>query len=177
MRIVCLSDTHNLHSAFAVPEGDVLVHAGDATLRGTREEVVAFDAWLGTLPHRHKVLVAGNHDWLFEREPDRARGMITNATYLQDEGVTIDGLAFWGSPWQPWFLSWAFNLQRGAPLREKWDRIPAATDVLITHGPPHGILDRVEKLAGRVIGAAFGDRKSTRLNSSHIQKSRMPSSA
>jgi predicted phosphodiesterase len=156
VRIVCLSDTHNRHGAIRVPEGDVLVHAGDFTLRGSREEVGAFDAWLETLPHPHKLVVAGNHDWLFERNPGEARGLLAHARYLQDSGATLDGLRFWGSPWQPWFLDWAFNLQRGAPLREKWDLIPTGVDVLVTHGPPHGICDAVEKRPARVVSGLLG---------------------
>jgi hypothetical protein len=67
--------------------------------------------------------------------------------YLQDEGVTIDGVAFYGSPWQPWFYDWAFNLPRdGWELRKRWEAIPTETDVLVTHGPPHMVLD---KAAGR----------------------------
>lgn len=156
MRIVCLADTHNRHAALEVPAGDVLVHAGDFTLRGTREEVVTFIRWFAALPHPHKILVAGNHDWLFEREPTEARGLAAPVCYLEDEGVEIGGVRFWGSPWQPWFLDWAFNLNRGAPLRAKWDLIPAGTDVLVTHGPPHGIRDVVEKLFPRAIAAAIG---------------------
>jgi predicted phosphodiesterase len=142
MRIVCLSDTHTRHGSLDVPDGDVLVHAGDATRRGTQGEIEDFDRWLRDLPHAHKVIIAGNHDFGFEREPAEARGWITGATYLQDSGVTIDGVRFWGSPWQPRFFDWAFNLDRGEPLRAVWAKIPEGTDVLLTHGPPRGILDR-----------------------------------
>ena len=124
-----------------VPEGDLLIHAGDATLRGTEAEIRAFDAWLASLPHPHKVVIAGNHDFGFERHP-HARSWITGATYLQDEGTTIGGLEIWGSPWQPWFHDWAFQRQRGPEMAEIWSRIPSSADVLVTHGPPHGILDR-----------------------------------
>lgn len=156
MRIVCLSDTHNRHDALRVPDGDVLVHAGDATMHGSAEELAAFDAWFGSLPHRHKLLVAGNHDFLFEQRPRGARELIRSATYLEDSGTAIDGVRFWGSPWQPWFLDWAFNLRRGAPLKAKWDLIPEGTDVLITHGPPHGVLDRVGGVVPRLTAAATG---------------------
>lgn len=141
MRIVCVSDTHTLHDAVAVPDGDVLVHTGDFTRRGSEADVRAFDRWLGTLPHREKVVIAGNHDFCFERDPG-ARGWITNARYLQDEGATVAGLRFWGTPWTPRFFDWAFNLDRGEPLRDVWARVPAGVDVLLTHGPPAGILDR-----------------------------------
>ena len=70
-----------------------------------------------------------------------ARSWITNAHYLCDESLTLDGVKFYGSPWQPRFFDWAFNKDRGAPLKAIWDKIPLDTDVLITHGPPHGILD------------------------------------
>ena len=141
MRIVCISDTHNLHDRLVVPDGDVLVHAGDATSRGAERDLRAFDAWLATLPHRHKLVIAGNHDFGFERDAAAAR-WIAHATYLQDRAVTLEGVTFYGSPWQPAFYDWAFNLPRGAPLRAVWDRIPTGTDVLITHTPPHGVLDR-----------------------------------
>jgi Icc-related predicted phosphoesterase len=156
MRIVCLSDTHNLHGRIRVPDADLLIHAGDATMHGTPEELEAFDAWLAGLPHRHKVVVAGNHDFLFEQEPERARGILHSAVYLQDSGVEIEGLRLWGSPWQPWFFDWAFNLRRGRLLREKWDLIPDATDILITHGPPHGILDRVGGPLPRLMAGVTG---------------------
>jgi predicted phosphodiesterase len=142
MRLVLISDTHQRHDDLVVPDGDVLVHAGDFSRRGKEGEVVRFDAWLGVQPHRHKLVIAGNHDFLFEQEPARARALLTHATYLEDSGVTIDGAKFWGSPWQPRFFDWAFNLDRGAPLRAKWDLIPAGTDVLIVHGPPRDVLDR-----------------------------------
>ncbi|MFY9341358.1 MAG: metallophosphatase domain-containing protein [Planctomycetota bacterium] len=144
MRIVCLSDTHDLHDQLTVPDGDLLIHAGDATMRGTLPQIANFDRWLARLPHRHKVVIAGNHDWLFERDPALARSLIGHAVYLQDQEATIGGLRIWGSPWQPWFYDWAFNLPRGPQLAAKWQLCPASVDVLITHGPPAGILDRTE---------------------------------
>ena len=136
-----ISDTHAQHRRVDIPDGDVLVHAGDITRRGGLDDLADFNAWLGTLPHRHKVVIAGNHDWCFVNSRFEARGCLTNATYLQDEATEIDGVRFWGSPWQPWFLDWAFNLARGVALQEVWAKIPIDTDVLITHGPPLGILD------------------------------------
>jgi predicted phosphodiesterase len=141
MRIVVVSDTHNLHHRISIPEGDVLVHCGDMLGRGSLAELEAFDRFLAGLPHRHKVVIAGNHDWCFEQEPQEARSRVRHATYLQDESVVIEGMKFYGSPWQPWFFDWAFNLERGEPLRRVWASIPEDTDVLVTHGPPQGILD------------------------------------
>jgi Icc-related predicted phosphoesterase len=143
-RIVAISDTHSRHQQFSnLPPGDILIHAGDATVQGKFDEVIEFNRWLGTLPYKHKIFVAGNHDFLFEKSPEFARALITNATYLQDSFVIIEGLKIYGAPWQPRFFDWAFNVDRGAKIRRKWEMIPADTEVLITHGPPHGILDSV----------------------------------
>lgn len=145
MRIVVVSDTHNFHHRIAIPGGDVLVHCGDMLGRGSLAELEAFDRFLAGLPHRHKIVIAGNHDWCFERQPKEARSRVRHATYLQDESVVIEGVKFYGSPWQPWFLDWAFNLERGEPLRRVWASIPEDTNVLVTHGPPQGILDRTTR--------------------------------
>jgi Icc-related predicted phosphoesterase len=140
MRIVCISDTHGFHKHTEVPPGDILVHGGDCTKHGSLEDVEEFNRWLGTLPHRHKVVIAGNHDFAFQETPDEARARITNAIYLQDSGCEIEGLTFYGTPWTPVFFDWAFMLS-DAELAAKWAMIPPRVDVLITHGPPHGIQD------------------------------------
>lgn len=144
MRIVCLSDTHlrHLRGPIDVPDGDLLIHAGDGLSHGTLAELWAFAKWLDELPHRHKVFVAGNHDVVFEKNPDLARAALPpGVIYLQDASIEIEGIKIYGSPWQPEFNEWAFNLPRGHRLREKWNRIPRDVDVLITHGPPMGVLD------------------------------------
>jgi len=128
-----------------VPDGDILVHAGDLTGDGTVDDLEDFNSYLSTLPHRNKIVIAGNHDFCLEREPEISAARITNAIYLQDRSVTVEGIKFYGSPWQPWFFDWAFNLSRGAEIRAKWDLIPADTNVLITHGPAYGILDRTTR--------------------------------
>ena len=146
-KIVCLSDTHNCNEQIAVPDGDILIHAGDATIRGTQNEVEEFLSWFSQLPHRHKIFVAGNHDWLYETNNHFARLLTAKfkIEYLQDSFVEIENLKIYGSPWQPRFFDWAFNLMRGTELAEKWKMIPDDTDVLITHGPPNGILDEVPR--------------------------------
>ncbi|MGE0191576.1 MAG: metallophosphatase domain-containing protein [Planctomycetota bacterium] len=143
MRICCISDTHG--HRIDVPDGDVLIHAGDRTNVGTLRQVAAAHAWLASLPHRHKIVIAGNHDFAFEREAAQARALMTGVTYLEDEQVEIEGLRIYGSPWQPRCFDWAFNKDRGADLREVWARIPEDVDILVTYGPPHGILDRVHR--------------------------------
>ena len=163
MKVVCISDTHTFGERIVVPDGDVLVHCGDHTFRGNYGEVRAALKWLESLPHAHKVIIAGNHDFYFdERFPnghhfrdwtiDR-KGTVAellaefpSVTYLQDEAVTIDGVKFYGSPWQPAFYGWAFNFPEGdgyVAAIQKWAEIPDDVEVLITHGPPAGILDAV----------------------------------
>ena len=143
-RIVCLSDTHNCNDQIAVPDGDILIHSGDATITGTLHEIELFNEWFARLPHPYKIFVAGNHDWLFEQDREAAESLLdVGIVYLQDSAVEIEGLRFYGSPWQPRFYDWAFNLNRGPEIAEKWRSVPADIDVLITHGPPNGILDGV----------------------------------
>lgn len=150
LTLVCIADTHERHDYLEVPEGDVLIHAGDCSFTGTIPAIVAFNNWLGTLPHKHKIFIAGNHDWLFQTNPALAKSLLTNATYLQDSGVEIEGFKFWGSPVSPEFNSWAFNRKRGKEINKHWKMIPMDTDVLITHGPPHGVLDRTQR--GQSVG-------------------------
>lgn len=144
MRIVALSDTHMFESDLGVlPEGDVLIHAGDLLRKGTLEELAQTAPWLRAQPHPHKIFVAGNHDGCFEHDRARACALLgPDVIYLQDESVMIEGLHIYGSPWQPAYNDWAFNLERGEPLRQRWARIPSTTDILVTHGPPCGHGDR-----------------------------------
>ena len=142
MRIVAVADTHLFHDELVVPEGDVFVHAGDMCRGGSLEELRQNVDWLRGLPHRTKIVVAGNHDFAFIEHEAEARALVADFVYLQDSGATIAGVSFWGSPWQPAYNDWAFNLPRGAALAEKWALVPEGTDVLITHGPPMGIGDR-----------------------------------
>lgn len=149
MRLVCVSDTHNLASGLSLPDGDVLIHSGDFTMRGQVREFEKFASWLGTLSHKHIVVVAGNHDWLAEEHPEDARRILTSARnnihYLHDQSVDLDGLKVYGSPYQPEFFSWAFNLPRGPILADKWAEIPEDAEVVVTHGPPMLIGDQVHR--------------------------------
>lgn len=142
MKLVLISDTHNRQ--IKVPNGDVMVHAGDLTGRGSLNEVAKTAAWLRSLPHRYKVVIAGNHDYAFQRQPEQARALMDGLVYLEETSVEIEGVKFFGSPWTPWFYDWAFNAHRGDEIKQHWDRIPEGTDVLITHGPAFGMLDQVQ---------------------------------
>lgn len=142
MRVILISDTHNMLNKSNVPPGEILIHTGDATGSGTIQEIVAFKSHLDRLPHPCKIFVPGNHDWLFERQQDLARNILGKGVHiLVDEEVNINGLRIYGTPWTPRFYNWAFNVDRGAAILEKWKKIPSSLDILLTHGPPHGILD------------------------------------
>ncbi len=144
MKLTCISDTHNKLKETNPPAADVLIISGDITATGTIAEISKFNYELGMFKDRFKfiILIAGNHDFLFQKDPNLAKSLISNVThYLQDEMVELDGIKFYGSPWQPYFYDWAFNLHRGEPIKAKWDLIPNGIDVLITHGPVAGILD------------------------------------
>jgi predicted phosphodiesterase len=135
-----------------LPGGDILLCAGDISSRGYTHELEDFFEWYdGINNYDHKIFISGNHDFGFQDNPDKIKGLLTGyktIDYLQDEYMGIqDGdepeLKIWGSPWQPEFHNWAFNLPRGEKIKEKWDLIPNDVDILITHGPAFGKLDYV----------------------------------
>ena len=147
MRIVCFGDTHGYHKKMQIPNGDLLIFAGDYTKDHTKDEIrqlIQFNEWLEKFHHRHKLFISGNHDFFLEREHYAAVSHITNATYLNDSETTVDGLKIWGSPISPYFNGWAFNRHPGPEIQRHWDMIPDDIDILITHGPPAGILDKTK---------------------------------
>jgi predicted phosphodiesterase len=155
MKIVCISDTHSLHASVPIPDGDVLIHAGDMTGHGVERDIIELNTWLGTQPHRYKIVCPGNHDTLFEEAPAFARSLLSNARVAIDEELVIEGFRFYFSPWTPEFGRWSFMLPRGPGMRSVWSAIPEGLDVLVTHGPPHGILDYVPGL-NRTAGVHAG---------------------
>lgn len=161
MRIVVISDTHGDHADLEVPPADILVHSGDVASHGDEQEIVSFLQWFERCEAKHKIFVAGNHDRFIEAEPDKFRRLLPESvSYLQDSGITIEGIRFWGSPMTPSFYDWAFMADLGPQLRAHWELIPADTDILVTHGPPHGILDGVN-YQGRIEQAGCPDLRKT----------------
>ncbi|CAL1546111.1 unnamed protein product [Lymnaea stagnalis] len=167
IRFVFLSDTHSLVEKVDnfVPPGDVLLHAGDLTSVGLPKAIQDFDSFLARLPFKVKIVIAGNHDNTLDEEMVKnvnllrtkfmiqkhnfedvleelgvksSRELLKHCIYLMDSSIEICGIKIYGSPWQPEFCSWAFNLPRGEACLEKWDLIPEDTDILMTHGPPLG---------------------------------------
>ncbi|WP_071144928.1 metallophosphatase domain-containing protein [Bacteroides ihuae] len=144
MKILFISDTHGQHRKLRnLPEADMLIHGGDVSKRGEDHEIEDFIRWFSQLDFQYKIFIAGNHDFYFEDETvNRIQKMLPqNTYYLCDTGVIIEGLNFWGSPISPTFFNWAFNRDRGKEIAKYWNKIPENTDILITHGPPFGVLD------------------------------------
>lgn len=155
MKIVAISDTHCRHKSLSLPKGDLLIHAGDISYKGSLSEVTDFLQWFSSLPFAHKLFIAGNHDFYFERTAPATiqKAIPEGVVYLADSGICINGIHIWGSPVTPWFYNWAFNRRRGVEINKHWALIPDNTNLLITHGPPFGILDSV------VNGTHAGDRE------------------
>jgi len=156
MRIVCISDTHGLHRKIrhSLPDGDLLIHSGDISNIGEEYDVKEFIEWFQNLKqYDTKIFCCGNHDMSFERKEPWLLNLINDENlsqsdcyYLEDSFMTIEDPEFsrpikiYGTPWQPWFYNWAFNVPRDK-LYLHWEKIPLDTDILITHGPPQGIGD------------------------------------
>ena len=164
MRITFISDTHTKHRNITedLPGGDLLIHAGDISSMGYEHEVREFYKWFDSINnYDHKVFIAGNHDWGFQNNSEKILGLLTGyktIDYLQDDMLCIGEdydtmIKIWGSPWQPEFYNWAFNLPRqGEELQEKWNQIPMNTDILVTHGPSWGKVDTVSHMRSVPLG-------------------------
>ena len=143
MRLVIISDTHGQHDSLTLPEGDMLLHCGDFSTRGSLNEFISFFGWFKNQPFKHKVFIAGNHDGSLELDRNFALSLIkdTHVVYLENSLVELEGLKIYGSPVTPLYGNWAFMKNRGKDIRRYWQFIPQDLDILITHGPPYGILD------------------------------------
>lgn len=165
MRISVISDTHTRHNLVTkdLPGGDLLLHTGDLMNSGyVEKDVIEFCNWYSSIDnYESKVFIAGNHDRMFQDFPEKIQEILEfhkSIDYVQDDTLVLygdgpegnspeDNIRIYGSPWQPWFYDWAFNLPKnGIGLASKWEAIPKNTDILLTHGPAWGILDTV---AGR----------------------------
>lgn len=157
MKLVHLSDTHGLHHRIEVPNGTFLVHTGDFSSRGTEAETDDFLLWFSELPHKHKLLIAGNHDFFPYMKPDEfAQKCYTlGIIYLEDSYITLEGIKFYGTPYVPTFYDWAF-MESESRLAKRYARIENDTQVLLTHGPALWILDEVPR--GHVGSSALADR-------------------
>lgn len=158
MIITLISDSHCKHKQCEpdLSGGNLLIHAGDISSMGYEHEIKEFCSWYNKLiSYDHKIFIAGNHDWGFQDNVEKTKEILESykdINYLQDDLYLTgedyddynDRVKIWGSPWQPEFYNWAFNLPRlGEQLRYRWSLIPSDTDILITHGPAWGYVDKV----------------------------------
>jgi len=152
LRLVCTSDTHLHHEELVIPDGDIFIHCGDFGQKTKdAKDVLEFNDWMGTLPHRHKLVIAGNHEFVFNKltKEEIQSQLLTNCTYLQDQLVVIEGTKIWGTPWNA-----SQNMSFGTTNRQqKWDLIPKDTEILITHIPPRDIMDKAA--SGKPWGCTF----------------------
>lgn len=146
MKICAVSDFHGQYEAkrLVIPDADMLIFCGDFTAARSFDELPKFAEWLSKLPHKYKIFVAGNHDWCFEANKSTSVQMlkdnVSNIYYLDNEMIEIEGLKIYGTPIQPEFCNWAFNKNEYA-RQHYYSLIPTNLDILVTHCPPHGILD------------------------------------
>ena len=155
MKLLLLSDTHGQNDVLkTLPATDVLIHCGDSTRYGSRDNLREFAEIFGDCDAPVKILIAGNHDACFAKHPIEARQIVAERgiTYLQDDWVAIEGIKFWGIPWTPIFLDWYFMANEEKRI-EKWGLIPDDVDVIISHGPPYGVLDQLLRGGGKRVGS------------------------
>lgn len=151
MRVIAISDTHQKHDQINLPDGDMLIHAGDWTNRGLFDKMHEFLTWFKNQPHKYKVLIPGNHELSLDSlNKHNAMALVQNYLgknfhFLISDLIEIEGLKIYGTPFSPiWNHPWAFQRQRGKDIAMEWAKIPDETNILITHGPPYGILDSIE---------------------------------
>jgi Icc-related predicted phosphoesterase len=147
MKITLISDTHGLHRKVKLTGGDILIHCGDVSNKGKEIELQEFYDWFKNQAYTHKVFIAGNHDFGLQDNKIESFDLPEGIIYLEDSSVEVDGVKIYGSPYTPNFCDWAFMKERGKEMRDIWAKIEKC-DILITHGPLHGIFDTVERIYG-----------------------------
>jgi Icc-related predicted phosphoesterase len=147
VRIVAFSDTHGYHKKLTIPDGDMLICAGDFSMRAKMHNVTEFARWFKAQPHQYKIIVPGNHDMFCEGNISWCRTEFEPAVLLNHEEKEVAGYRVFGSPYSSAIhdpSDWSFDYPPGGrKSKELWDFIPSGIDILITHGPPKGILDLV----------------------------------
>lgn len=165
MKITCISDLHGHYPK--LDGGDLLIVAGDLTARASKDELLSFHVWVSGQNYKTTIIIAGNHDTTLQNEeyPFYNRGWACDGVelpynrvvYLCDSGTEFEGLKIWGSPWTKTFPGMnphckAFTVDTEEELAEKWAMIPDDVDILVTHSPPHGLMDEVADYStGKII--------------------------
>jgi len=152
MKICAISDTHGNHRQLQIPACDLIIFAGDFSNFGEERIVVDFNSWAATLS-APMIAIAGNHDKTLETNPHVMESFLGNVTYLRDSIVDFQGLKIYGSPMSPKVGNWAFGYRIGEEAKRCWQKVPDDIDILVTHGPPEGILDK--GYLGDIFGCPF----------------------
>ena len=151
MRLIFISDTHSYHKKIELTNCDLLVCSGDISWKGERDILESFDRWIGKLKQkgiiREAVVIPGNHDLSGDSKFIRYyqpsfREFFKHCTLLVDQSFDFEGLKIYASPKTPKFGNWAYAYERGLEAKHTWSQIPDDTQLLVTHGPPHSILDQ-----------------------------------
>lgn len=144
MKLVCLSDTHQMHDEILVPDGDILIHAGDFTHTGKPKEYTKFLEWYSKQPHKHKLLICGNHEKEISEETEKFQIICKHydVKLIHDQIYEIEGIKFFGQPRTPRFHNWGWMYERGEEAEKVWSQLPYEIDVLVCHGPPFGFGDQ-----------------------------------
>ena len=175
IRFVCVSDTHCRPLQVPIPTGDVLLHTGDFSRAGSAESIAQFNAWMHSLPHPYKVVIAGNHEhtfhaahWPMLKQTYKhgfdyfdAKKLLTAAIYLENSACEVFGYRVWGSPWVRAERPGAFALQSDEELEPIYSAVTGPVDILLTHGPAYGVLDC--NIEGKYQGSKTISRLITRL--------------
>lgn len=160
IKIAMISDVHNKWHHLQIPECDILISAGDYSFVGEQSIVREFHKWLNQQPAKEKISVQGNHEVWVQRNWHLAKCIAQEqcpGVHFIDEGrVELLGKKIWCSAITPWFHDWAWNRQRGLEIRKHWERIPIDTEILVTHGPPYGILDQVKDEKSGIMSEPLG---------------------
>lgn len=170
LRLVCISDTHNQIHKITIPDGDVFIHCGDAVrFQTASRDIRVFNTFVGTLPHKHKVFISGNHCiCLNPSRPEQTRQILSNMTYVQDELIDIEGVKIYGSPWRPRrgliYPAEAFGYDPRTIRKDIWSKIPDSIDILLTHGPPYSVRDYHPLTAERIGCPGLLDEVVTRVH-------------
>lgn len=147
MKILHISDTHGSHSLLQIPQGlDMIIFSGDESnyydVWTNEPECRDFINWFANQNAKYKIMIGGNHSSYAAKNTREFRQLCKdkNIIYLENEGIEIEGLKIWGSPYSPTFGNWHFMKSRDK-MDRLWQNIPEDTDILITHTPPKGCLD------------------------------------
>jgi Icc-related predicted phosphoesterase len=175
VKIAVISDVHGKWNKIKIPECDILISCGDYSFRGEPHMVKEFHEWLNKQEAGYIISVMGNHEQWVEKNFQEAKSIAVEACpavhFIEEGLVEIEGVKLWCSAWTPTFgFNWAYNADRGEEIKRHWDKIPKDTDILISHGPPYGILDELKYVDGTPKGVFVGCRDLLEV----IQKFKIP---